>query len=102
MSNVFACPVHVDRQSVDPRRPCPLCGQPLILLRAAPTDALAARGDMQQASDGETRTERRGAPVAEGAEQRAEEGSDPAELARELDRAIKMLTRIRNRLRTVA
>jgi len=35
MSSIYACPVHVDRQSPDPRSLCPLCGQRPILLRAA-------------------------------------------------------------------
>ncbi|HSN99561.1 MAG TPA: hypothetical protein VLS89_14805 [Candidatus Nanopelagicales bacterium] len=35
MANVYSCPVHVDQQSNEPQRLCPLCGQRPILLRAA-------------------------------------------------------------------
>ena len=102
MSNVYACPVHVDRQSADLRQPCPLCGQPLILLRFAPASAPAAPAGAQRAGAAETGPDGRGGRPAEAAEPPAEASADPAELTRELDRAIKLLTRIRNRLRTTA
>jgi len=102
MSNVYACPVHVDRQSADLRQPCPLCGQPFILLRFAPASAPAAPAGVQQAAAGETRPDDRGERLTEAAERPAEASVDQSDLARELDRAIKLLTRIRNRLRASA
>ncbi len=102
MRNVYACPVHVDRQSADLRQPCPLCGQPLILLRSAPVSAPAAPAGVQRSGAGETRPDDRGERPGEPAERPTDASADQAELARELDRAIKLLTRIRNRLRTSA
>lgn len=105
MSSIYACPVHVDRQSADPHRLCPLCGQRPILLRAA----AELGGEAPTAAAGERRET--GAPEGAGAKPRqrarasasaSAQPSQAAELAQDIDHAIELLSSIRDRLRALA
>lgn len=82
MANVYACPVHVDQQSSNPLRLCPLCGLGSILLRAdaAPPE----NAPMEPAPDP-------GPPA---------DPLPPGDLLAELDQVIAQLTQLRDRLRS--
>jgi len=103
MSSIYACPVHVDRQSPDPRSLCPLCGQRPILLRAAAD----LGGDLPAGATGERsgggRPKGAGPTPAERARAATQKGgpTQAAELAQDLDCAIDLLSSIRDRLRAL-
>jgi hypothetical protein len=100
MSSIYSCPVHVDRQSADPRSLCPLCGQRPILLRAS----AELGGDPPAAAAGE-RPES-GTPDGAGPKPRqrgraAPQDGHAVKLAQEVDHAIELLSSIRDRLRAL-
>lgn len=82
MANVYACPVHVDQQSSNPLRLCPLCGLGSILLRA---DAAPPEHAPLQPAAPDPR------PSAD--------RPPPGDPLAELDQVIAQLTQIRDRLR---
>lgn len=82
MANVYACPVHVDQQSNNPLRLCPLCGLGSILLRADPSPAENPPLD----------------PAPEPGP--SPEPPPPGDLLAELDQVIAQLTQLRDRLRS--
>ncbi len=104
MSSTYACPVHVDRQSADPRLLCPLCGQRPILLRAA-ADLGADRpaGERPKGTVPEGAGPKPSKSARAGIQNGAPAGqpAPAAELAQELDQAIDLLSRIRDRLRAL-
>lgn len=106
MGNVYACPVHVDQKSTEAQRVCPICGiRPIVLRAGKPeeegaqdlrrgTDAAPAVASVEPSQAGKEAAPAAAPPAAPAA---------PAigavdDLARDLDQAIALLSRIRVRL----
>lgn len=103
MGNVYACPVHVDQKSTEAQRLCPICGMRPIVLRAGKPEEEGAQDPRRGTDTGPAVASVEPSQAGKEAAPAAVPPAAPAigavdDLARDLDQAIALLSRIRVRL----